>query len=674
MTPRLWSRARAAQPPVLALETVQRRLAIFLNALHDRPLQIVAAPLPPVPRGWRRVVHTLGAAARALPFAQTPRRPPHGWALASIDGDVLRLPPQLDASDGPDAALGRYRAIALALGERARRESAAHAPFVPAGRAGVGRAHAQARLSRDLYHLAESAAAEQEVARAVRGLGAIVRAERAAALAARPDPTRFTPAERDVEALVRAVLAQDPAAVVAPPGGPPPGGDPRASRAWAEATATAIAARYGSRYRYRGVAPVAGWGAAPTVAAPPAGLAAVADHATDALQHRTTLPIGGSRAREADAGEEEDGAGLSAAEGVEGPSVDDPRAPAQDTAAQAHDAGAPAPPVDGVIDPTRPNVRALDGAVAHPFSPPVASAGSLPPGIPYPEWDATINRYVPGRVTVREAVAATGADGWADAVARAQAPLVRRVRARFEPMRARRVRLPAQRRGDEFDLSACVQALVDVRAGRAPGDRLYVDVRPARRPIATLLLTDVSGSTDLAVDATRQVIDVEREAVLLATAALDAIGDPYAVLAFSSRGASDVRLQTVKRFSDRDGDVVRRRLAGLVPNGNTRLGGALRHATTVLGRQPAGHRLLLVLSDGQPNDTDGYQGRSAIEDARRAVLEARAAGVIPFCLTVDREEPEAAAQVFGAGAYTVLRDPAHLPHVLVDVVAHLLGR
>ncbi len=76
-------------------------------------------------------------------------------------------------------------------------------------------------------------------------------------------------------------------------------------------------------------------------------------------------------------------------------------------------------------------------------------------------------------------------------------------------------------------------------------------------------------------------------------------------------------------------------VAAMTPDGFTRLGTAIRHATAQLARQSAGHRLLLILSDGRPHDVDAYQGPYGVEDTRQAVLEARTSGVFPFCLTVD---------------------------------------
>ncbi|EWS64957.1 Nitric oxide reductase activation protein [Hydrogenophaga sp. T4] len=54
-------------------------------------------------------------------------------------------------------------------------------------------------------------------------------------------------------------------------------------------------------------------------------------------------------------------------------------------------------------------------------------------------------------------------------------------------------------------------------------------------------------------------------------------------------------------------------------------------------REGVTHRLLLLLSDGKPNDCDVYEGRYGIEDTRQAVTEARLHGISPFCLAVDRQ-------------------------------------
>jgi nitric oxide reductase NorD protein len=252
------------------------------------------------------------------------------------------------------------------------------------------------------------------------------------------------------------------------------------------------------------------------------------------------------------------------------------------------------------------------------------------------------------------------------------AALVRRVRRRFDGLRPRRERVGRQDDGPELDLAAYVSAVADWRAGRAGDDRLYAATRPARRDLALALLVDVSASTDAWVSGAQRIVDVEKESLIVLLEALDALGDRHAAMAFSGEGAGGVRLLTVKDFTEPLGAPVRRRVAALEPDGYTRTGAALRHAAALLARQPARHRLLLVLTDGRPNDVDHYAGRYGIQDTRQAVAEARLQGLVPFCLTVDREAPVYMPSIFGPRGYALLRRQDLLPAVLVEVVRRLL--
>ncbi len=82
----------------------------------------------------------------------------------------------------------------------------------------------------------------------------------------------------------------------------------------------------------------------------------------------------------------------------------------------------------------------------------------------------------------------------------------------------------------------------------------------------------------------------------------------------------------------------------------------------------------LLLSGGKPNDVDTYGGRYGIEDTRQAVAEARLQGLMPFCLTVDREAPAYLPTIFGPGGFAVLSGPELLPTVLVEVLRSLVTR
>jgi nitric oxide reductase NorD protein len=190
---------------------------------------------------------------------------------------------------------------------------------------------------------------------------------------------------------------------------------------------------------------------------------------------------------------------------------------------------------------------------------------------------------------------------------------------------------------------------------------VYRRERPRRRDVAVALLVDASGSTDAWVSRGERVIDVAKQAALCLGEALAALGDRHAVYAFSGRGPGDVRVLVAKRFSEAWSESVRGRIGAIQPDRSTRLGGPIRHATAELARLPARARLLLVLSDGKPDDEDIYEGRYGLEDVRQAVFEARRVGVHPFCVTIDRRGPSYLPHLFGASGYTVLWDLRQLP-------------
>jgi nitric oxide reductase NorD protein len=79
-----------------------------------------------------------------------------------------------------------------------------------------------------------------------------------------------------------------------------------------------------------------------------------------------------------------------------------------------------------------------------------------------------------------------------------------------------------------------------------------------------------------------------------------------------------------------------------------------------------------LLSDGKPNDVDQYDGRYGVEDLRQAVTEARLQGIVPFCLTVDRQAPGYLPKIFGATGYALLVQPERLPTALLEWTRRLL--
>jgi nitric oxide reductase NorD protein len=93
----------------------------------------------------------------------------------------------------------------------------------------------------------------------------------------------------------------------------------------------------------------------------------------------------------------------------------------------------------------------------------------------------------------------------------------------------------------------------------------------------------------------------------------------------------------------------------------TRMGPPIRHVTQLLNNIEARTRLLITLSDGKPDDYDGYKGDYGIEDTRQALLEAKRATVHPFCITIDRAEHSYLSHMYGAVNYVFIDDLSKLP-------------
>jgi nitric oxide reductase NorD protein len=248
---------------------------------------------------------------------------------------------------------------------------------------------------------------------------------------------------------------------------------------------------------------------------------------------------------------------------------------------------------------------------------------------------------------------------------------IRQVRRQFEALRPKHEILRAQPEGEELDIDALVRARSDLLSGGSGSDRVYLASKRQAHDLAVTLLVDVSLSTDAWVD-DRRILDVEKEALLVLSHGLEACDDAHSIMTFTSRRRSWVRVETVKDFDEPLSPTVVRRVSALKPGYYTRIGTGIRHATAQISKRPNRQKLLLVLTDGKPNDVDYYEGRFGIEDTRRAVMEARRAGITVFGVTVDRQAQSYFPTLFGRGGYAIVNQVAKLPSALPAIYRHLV--
>ncbi len=286
----------------------------------------------------------------------------------------------------------------------------------------------------------------------------------------------------------------------------------------------------------------------------------------------------------------------------------------------------------------------------------------------YDEWDEAAQEYKPRWCRVVERLAEEGATDEAEQILAAHRGMIASLRRYFEVLRPEAFRKQRQQiDGDEIDLDAAVAAAVERRAGRSGSDRVYIRREKKARDVSAAFLIDASGSTSRQLASgsgqSRRVVDVEREGLILLGEALDALGDEFALYAFSGQSRHDVSCLVIKDFDDRLGPAVFHRISGIRPMGQNRDGAAIRHIANRLRQRTAAVKLLIIVSDGRPLD-DGYAGSYALDDVRIALREARAHGIRPFCITVDETAGDYVRTMYGEVSYTIVHDVAALPNTL----------
>lgn len=322
--------------------------------------------------------------------------------------------------------------------------------------------------------------------------------------------------------------------------------------------------------------------------------------------------------------------------------------------------GAGAPGADTPTRRSRSGNRGA-GAVSSAAAPPTLEVGD---GVRdrrfrYPEWDAHRRCYRPDWCTVQELEPTELA---AHPMARPDVHALRRPLTRLGIGLDRCHRQP---QGDDIDVDAAVQARVEALSGSAPDDAVYLDNLRRRRDLAVLVLLDVSGSAGEPGTVGRTVHEQQRSVAAALTVALHDLGDRLALYGFASQGRTAVHLIPVKRFDDRLDAAALRRLNSLTPGAYSRLGAAIRHGAAVIAEQAGtSRRLLVVISDGLAYD-HGYERAYGAADARRALAEARRAGIGCLCLTVGAGTEHAElARVFGSAAHASIAKPTQLAGVI----------
>ena len=324
----------------------------------------------------------------------------------------------------------------------------------------------------------------------------------------------------------------------------------------------------------------------------------------------------------------------------------------------------------------------------------------------YDEWDFRAGDYRPRWCRVGERPSEEGDLEYYEETLRRHHGLVSETRRQFELLRPEHFRrIKRLEDGEDVDLDQVISFIVDKRAGVGPLANVYWRRNKVERDVAVAFLLDMSASTDEEIDKPqssyqpsdddfdddprkyfqwlaerrarftseppKRIIDLERESLVLIVEALEAIGDAYGIYGFSGYGRDNVEFHVIKDLREPFGDRTRRRIDKIQPIRSTRMGPAIRHTISKLEEYDAKVKLLILVSDGRPQDhgygRDRTEKEYAVHDTHQALVEAKQVGITPFLITVDKEGHDYLKDMCDDIGYEVVSDIDALPRRLTSL-------
>ena len=327
----------------------------------------------------------------------------------------------------------------------------------------------------------------------------------------------------------------------------------------------------------------------------------------------------------------------------------------------------------------------------------------------YPEWDFRDVEYKPNWCLLHEKKLPDGEANFYKDTLTNNSSLVYQIKKQFELFVPEQYR--KQKRledGEEADLDAGIEALIDLRSGVTPDEKIYWRRNKTERSVAVAMLIDMSASTAEAIDdnsksnsddwgapddpveymiwlrsrraeglrrSYKRIVDVEKEGIVLMVNSLEMLGDDYGIYGFSGYGRENVEFYTIKDLDEKFNDSISGRIDRVAPLHATRMGPAIRHTITKLADHEARSRFIFLITDGRPQDRgysrEGVEKEYAVYDTRQALIEARQQGITPFCLTVDKSGHDYLKTMMDDFSYEVLSDISMLPARLPELYKNL---
>ncbi len=212
------------------------------------------------------------------------------------------------------------------------------------------------------------------------------------------------------------------------------------------------------------------------------------------------------------------------------------------------------------------------------------------------------------------------------------------------------------------------------RIGRSANNKVFLKtIDNNKRSYVVDILIDASGSQR------RKQAEVAIQAYILAQA-LSLVGLSNRVMGFSSF----LDYTVLKRFRDYEDPLLANdNVFEYFCAGNNRDGLAIRAATDGLAKRDEDNKILIVLSDGRPNDIQvgkwlsadkqAYSGQKAIMDTAKEVRAARRQGILVLGVFTGKEEDLMAEHLIYGKDFAYIRDINRFAEVVIKYLKKIIA-
>ncbi len=283
----------------------------------------------------------------------------------------------------------------------------------------------------------------------------------------------------------------------------------------------------------------------------------------------------------------------------------------------------------------------------------------------YPEWDFSNRTYKHGYCKVFPVHLKQSKPDYYKKTLEHNHQVLLKLRKIFARLNNDYEQIRRQANGEHIDIDAVTDMFADIKARHTPDEKLYLTKRKRKKDLSLLFLLDLSLSSDGYAKGNR-IIDIEKQVSILFGEVLDEYFVDFQIDGFYSKTRNNTTYITLKSF-DEPWEKARFKIGAVQPQGYTRIGPAIRHASSLLQKRTFRKKWLILLSDGKPNDYDRYEGKYGIMDIKQALREMEREGINNYAVAIEEQAKYYLPQMFGNNHYNILSSPVEMINSLTKL-------